>query len=194
MYEYQGFEKGKKRLLEIIQAKSYREGDFTLASGKKSSFYLDLKETTLNQEGIFLVGELLADLIAREKLAPFAVGGMTLGADPIATAVCLALGKRNLSAQSYIVRKQAKDHGTLAWIEGAKTFSAGASLVILEDVVTTGGSSLLAAEKIIAAGFKVSSVVSVMDREEGAQAAIEKAGMKFFSLCRLSELRGKNKG
>jgi orotate phosphoribosyltransferase len=190
MLRSEEFQKSKKTLLKIIKEKSYREGNFTLASGKKSNFYLDLKETTLNQEGIFLVGQLLAQLIVENKIIPYAVGGMTMGADPIATAVCLALRERGISSQSYIVRKQPKSHGTLAWVEGAKTYPAGAELVILEDVVTTGGSSLLAAEKLVEAGFKVVAVVSVMDREEGAREAIEGRGMAFFSLCSLSELRG----
>lgn len=194
MHRYENYSQSKQRLLEIIRKKSYREGKFTLASGKQSDFYLDLKETTLDQEGIFLAGELLAETLEKEGLSPHAVGGMTMGADPLATATCLAAGKRGIKVESYIVRKQPKDHGTLAWVEGAKTFPAGAELIILEDVVTTGGSSLKAADKLRESGFKPTAVITVMDREEGAQAAIEAAGLRFFSLCTLSELRKKSKG
>lgn len=90
---------------------------------------------------------------------------------------------------AFIVRKQPKDHGTLAWIEGAKTFPKGASLVVLEDVVTTGGSSLKAVEKLEEAGFKVAAIVTVVDRIEGGREVIEGRGIKFFSLCTLPEIR-----
>lgn len=136
----------------------------------------------------------MADLVAREKLTAFAAGGLTMGADPLATALCLAAGMRGLTMQSFIVRKQAKDHGTLAWIEGAKSFPPGAQLLVVEDVVTTGGSSLKAVEKLKEAGFGVSAIISVMDREEGGRALIEAAGVRFFSLCALRELPARNKG
>jgi orotate phosphoribosyltransferase len=184
----------KQKLLQIIKEKSYREGDFTLASGKKSKFYLDLKETTLHQEGICLVGKMFAQLIAEKKIRAFAVGGLTLGADPIATAACMAAAEKNIPLQSFIVRKQAKDHGTLAWIEGAKSYPQGAALLVVEDVATTGQSALKAVDKLIEAGFTIAAVVTVMDREEGAREAIEARGLKFFSLCNLSELPGKSKG
>ena len=188
MYKSHNASEAKARLCQIIKEKSYREGNFTLASGKQSKFYLDLKETTLNQEGIILCGMMMAELMERENFKPFAVGGMTLGADPLATALCMAAEQKNIKVQSYIVRKQPKDHGTLAWVEGAKTFPKNAGLVILEDVVTTGGSSLKAAEKLIEAGFKIDAVITVMDRLEGAREAIEARGFKFFSLCTLADL------
>jgi orotate phosphoribosyltransferase len=179
----------KERLIEILRSRSYREGDFTLASGKKSSFYLDVKESALHPEGAFLIGALVVDLIQRERLEPYAVGGMTLGADPLATAVSLAGFANGLAWPAFIVRKQPKDHGTLAWVEGAKTYPRGARLVVLEDVVTTGGSSLKAVEKLEEAGFTVPAVISVVDRLEGARETIEARGMKFFSLCTLREIR-----
>jgi len=179
----------KSRLLKIIKEKSYREGDFTLASGKKSSFYLDVKETALHPEGAFLIGTMILNTMLENKLDAYAVGGMTLGADPIATSVSLAAFANGISLPAFIVRKQPKDHGTLAWIEGAKTFPKGARLVVLEDVVTTGGSSLLAVEKLEEAGFKVVAILAVVDRLEGARPKIEKRGIKFFSLCDLLNLR-----
>lgn len=117
-----------------------------------------------------------------------------MGADPLATAVSIAAFAVGWSIPAFIVRKQPKDHGTLAWIEGAKTFPKGAKLVVLEDVVTTGGSSLKAVEKLEEAGFKVEAILTVVDRLEGARETIEAKGIKFFSLCDLREIRSGNKG
>jgi orotate phosphoribosyltransferase len=182
----------KKKLLQILKARSYREGEFTLASGKKSNFYLDVKETALDPEGAFLIGTLTVDLMQREGLNPFAVGGLTLGADPLATAVSLAGFANGLKIPAFIVRKEPKGHGTLSSIEGAKTYPKGAKLVILEDTATTGGSALKAVDKVVEAGFHVLAVISVVDREEGARQAIEARGLKFFSLCSLPEIRAEN--
>lgn len=179
----------KQRLIQILRDRSYREGDFTLASGKKSSFYLDVKETALDPEGAFLIGTLSVATMEEARLLPHAVGGLTLGADPLATAVSLAAFANGRRVPAFIVRKQPKDHGTLAWVEGAKTFPKGAELVVLEDVTTTGGSSLKAVEKLEEAGFKVSAIITVVDRVEGARAVIEERGLKFFSLCTLPEIR-----
>jgi orotate phosphoribosyltransferase len=185
--------KFKERLLQILRERSYREGEFTLASGKKSGFYLDVKETALHPEGAFLIGTLTVDLLAREGIKPHAVGGLTLGADPLATAVSLAAFAVGWQVPAFIVRKQPKEHGTLAWIEGAKTYPKGAELVVLEDVVTTGGSSLKAVEKLRDAGFRVPAIIAVVDRIEGGRDAIEGAGIKFFSLCTLPEIRSGNR-
>jgi orotate phosphoribosyltransferase len=151
-----------------------------------------VKETALYPEGASLIGELTVDLFEKEGMKPFAVGGLTLGADPLATTVSVAAFHKGKNIPAFIVRKQPKDHGTLAWIEGAKTFPKGAELVVLEDVVTTGGSSLKAVEKLVEAGFKVGAVVSVVDRLEGAKETIEGKGIKFFSLCSLPEIRSGN--
>jgi orotate phosphoribosyltransferase len=182
----------KGRLLRILRERSYREGDFTLASGRKSSFYLDVKETALDPEGAFLIGTLTVDLMAREGLKPHAVGGLTLGADPLATTVSLAAFANGLRIPAFIVRKEPKGHGTLSSIEGAKTFPPGANLLVLEDTATTGGSALKAVDRLREAGFKVEAVVSVVDREEGAREAITARGLKFFSLCSLPEIRSGN--
>lgn len=122
-------------------------------------------------------------------IKPYAVGGLTLGADPLATAVSIAFFSVDMTVPAFIVRKQPKEHGTLAWIEGAKTFPKGASLVVLEDVTTTGGSSLKAVEKLEEAGFKVTAILTVVDRQEGAREVIEGKGLKFLSLCTLSDIR-----
>jgi orotate phosphoribosyltransferase len=182
----------KKKLIAVLRERSYREGDFTLASGKKSSFYLDVKETALHPEGAFLIGTLAVEKLASAGIEPYAVGGLTLGADPLATSVSLAYFANGMAVPAFIVRKETKAHGTLAWIEGAKTFPKGAELVVLEDVATTGGSALKAVEKLEEAGFKVSAVLTVVDRLEGAKEVITARGLKFFSLCDLPEIRAGN--
>jgi orotate phosphoribosyltransferase len=183
-----------EKLREIILKKSYREGDFTLASGKKSSFYIDLKATTLSAEGAYLIGKAVMELhsqdTALKDLGIQAVGGMTLGADPLATAVSLASHARGLSWPAFIVRKTPKDHGTSRFIEGTENLSAGARVLVLEDVVTTGGSSLQAIERLREAGYVPVAVLTVVDRQQGGQEAFERAGVRLFSLLTLSELRG----
>lgn len=148
-----------------------------------------MKETALDPEGAFLIGTLAVEVLQRENLNPHGVGGLTLGADPLATSVSLAAFANGMRVPAFIVRKQPKDHGTLAWIEGAKTFPKGAELVVLEDVTTTGGSSLKAVEKLEEAGFRVSAIITVVDRLEGAREIIEGRGLKFFSLSTLPEIR-----
>ncbi|MGZ3650243.1 MAG: orotate phosphoribosyltransferase [Bdellovibrionota bacterium] len=180
----------KSSLVKVLRERSYREGDFTLASGKKSTFYLDVKETALSPEGAFMIGLLSVEALVNAGVKPYAVGGLTLGADPLATAVSIAFYTVGMNVPAFIVRKAPKDHGTLAWIEGAKTFPKGAELVVLEDVVTTGGSSLKAVEKLVEAGFKVSTILTVVDRLEGARKTIEAKGLKFISLCTLIDIRG----
>ena len=180
----------KASLVKVLRERSYREGDFTLASGKKSTFYLDVKETALSPEGAFMIGLLSVEALINAGLKPYAVGGLTLGADPLATSVSIAFYTVGMSVPAFIVRKQPKDHGTLAWIEGAKSFPKGAELVVLEDVVTTGGSSLKAVEKLEEAGFKVTAILTVVDRLEGARKTIEGRGLKFLSLCTLIDIRG----
>jgi orotate phosphoribosyltransferase len=179
----------KEKLLQILRERSYRKGEFTLASGRKSSFYLDVKETALDPEGAFLIGALAVDLLQREGLEPYAVGGLTLGADPLATAVSLAAFANGWKLPAFIVRKEPKGHGTLSSIEGAKTFPKGAPLLVLEDTATTGGSALKAVDRLLEAGFRVEAVLSIVDREEGAREAVEARGLKFFSLSSLREIR-----
>lgn len=130
----------------------------------------------------------------REGLHPHAVGGLTLGADPLATSVSLAAFANGVRIPAFLVRKEPKGHGTLSSIEGAKTYPKGAKLVVLEDTATTGGSALKAVDRLLEAGFDVDAVISVVDRNEGAKAAIESRGIKFFSLCSLPEIRSGSLG
>ncbi len=175
-------------LISLIRKLSYREGDFTLASGKKSKFYIDLKATTLHPEGAHLIGKLAVALARDEGIRVEGVGGLTLGADPLATAISLAARSENLVWPAFIVRKEPKDHGTARYIEGTENLRPGSELWVLEDVVTTGGSSQKAIERLREAGFKVNSVLTVVDREQGGREALEKLGVRLSSLVKFSEI------
>ena len=179
----------RDELIGLIRKLSYREGDFTLASGKKSSFYVDLKATTLHPEGAWLIGEVGVGAVLRAAFPIQAVGGLTLGADPIATAMSLAARARGKMWPAYIVRKEPKDHGTGKYIEGAENLPAGAKVLVLEDVVTTGGSSVKAVERLRAEGYQPLAVLTVVDREQGGAEAIRALGLEFLSLATLTEVR-----
>lgn len=181
------------KLLELIRKKSYREGDFTLASGQKSKFYIDMKATTLDPEGAVLIGELAiaacreAGLAGKDGIQ--AVGGLTLGADPIATAVSIASFHEKLHWPAYIVRKESKGHGTERYVEGVENLPKGARCLVLEDVVTTGGSSIKAIERLRAEGFNPIAVLTVVDREQGGAEKFREMGMKYVALVTLSQLK-----
>ncbi len=179
----------KSQLIKLVRKFSYREGDFTLASGKKSKFYVDLKATTLHPDGAYLIGETAFALLKREKLAVDAVGGLTLGADPMATAVSLSARAHGVIWPAFIVRKEPKDHGTGRYIEGSENLKPGAKVVVLEDVVTTGGSSLKAIERLREAGYHPVAVLTVIDREQGGAEAFRAVGVPLLSLGTLSEVQ-----
>ena len=172
------------RLAEVLRERSVLKGHFTLASGRTSHYYLDCRRTTLDPEGATLVGRCILDLIDREGLRPGAVGGLTLGADPIAAAVAVLSWQAGRPIPAFIVRKAAKDHGTGRRIEG--WLPQGSEVLIVEDVVTSGGSSLEAIAAVEAAGARVGAVVAVVDREEGGSKALER--YRFFSLFRAVDL------
>ena len=180
----------KSQLIELIRKVSYREGDFTLASGQKSTFYVDLKPTTLHPDGAYLIGKLAVEYVKSQGLQIDAVGGLTLGADPIATAVSLAAREVGLSWPAFIVRKEPKDHGTARYIEGVENLKPGARVLVLEDVVTTGGSSLKAIERLREAGYNPVAVLTVVDREQGGKEKFTAMGLGFVALARLGEVRG----
>ncbi len=183
-----------KKLKDLILKLSYREGDFVLASGKRSKFYIDLKATTLHPEGATLVGECFVDLfetlVAQKKIKATAVGGLTLGADPIATSVSIAAFRRGLFLPAFIVRKESKDHGTSRTIEGTENLKAHAPVIVLEDVVTTGGSSLKAVEHLRAAEYLVDTVFTIVDREQGGRENLSAQKLELYSLFTISELQG----
>lgn len=178
-----------RRLIKIIREKSYREGSFKLASGQTSPFYIDLKVTTLDPEGAELVGSLIVETLVESGISCEGVGGMTLGADPIATSVSLAARKKGLHWPAYIVRKEPKAHGTSKYLEGIENFKPGAKVLVVEDVVTTGGSSLKAIERIKESGLNPVAVITIVDREIGGADTFTKQGLKFFALTTLSQVQ-----
>jgi orotate phosphoribosyltransferase len=176
----------QQRLRELLRERSVTRGDFTLASGRRSSFYIDARRTTMSGEGLVVVGALgLARLVAR-GWAPDLVGGLTLGADPVAYAIAAAARTQGRSLDAFTVRKEAKAHGTGQRIEGC--FTPGAAVVIVEDVITTGRSAQEAIAAITAEGGRVLGVLAVVDREEGGRATLEQAGHPVEALVTATEL------
>jgi len=163
-------EKLKEQLLELIKQKALIRGDRVLASGKKSSFYIDGKQVTLDPQGLFLTAKLIHNMIVAVKAD--AIGGPTMGADPIAAAVCLLSSQSGHPQKAVLVRKEAKDHGTQKMIEGPE-LKEGDRVVVVEDVITTGGSVLKAIHAIEATKAKVVKVICLVDRDEGAAAKLE---------------------
>lgn len=179
----------KQNLKDLLSARSLRRGDFVLASGKHSDFYIDARLTTMSGEGLAVIGALGLDRVAARGWAPRAVGGLTLGADPVAYALAAAARGRGLPLDAFTVRKQAKTHGTGKRIEGC--FAAGMPVVIVEDVITTGGSAHEAIVAVESEGGRVLGVLAVVDREEGGRGVLEQAGYAVEALLTASELLGK---
>jgi orotate phosphoribosyltransferase len=180
----------RQRLKEILLEKSYRKGSFTLTSGKTSDFYIDGKQTTLSAEGAYLCGKLLFALLQQAPSRIDAVGGMTLGADPLVTAVSIASYLAAAPIPAFIVRKEAKGHGTASTIEGLNNIPAKGTVALVEDVVTTGGTLLKVIERVEAAGFKVGLVITVVERQEGGSEALARAGYRLEALFTRAELLG----
>lgn len=176
----------RDRLLRLLVERSLRLGDFVLASGARSGYYIDCRTSTTHAEGQFLVGRLGLELLEREGLAPAAVGGLTMGADPVAYAVAHASWLAGRPVNAFSVRKEPKEHGTGRRIEGC--FAAGDRVVVVEDVITSGGSALRACEAVAAEGGEVLGVLALVDREGGGREAVERAGHRVLSLFRVSEL------
>ncbi|NJB68044.1 orotate phosphoribosyltransferase [Desulfobaculum xiamenense] len=176
----------KKRLAKILLEKSYIEGEVTLTSGKKSDYYFDCKQTALHAEGSWLIGTLFLELLKDCDID--GVGGMTLGADPLVSAVTVLSHAQGRNLPGFIVRKQPKGHGTNQYLEGMSNFRPGSRVVLLEDVVTTGGTLLKAIERVRDAGLEIAGVLCVLDREEGGRANIENAGLELTSIFTRREL------
>lgn len=173
----------RQALLTLIREKALRFGEFTLASGKKASYYLDCKQVTLDAEGARLVGAGILELLADNL--PAAVGGMSIGADPISAAVLTIAGVEGKPLRGFMVRKEPKGHGTQKFLEGP--VQPGEEVVIVEDVVTTGGSSLLAIERCVDFGLKVREVIAIVDRMEGGKEAFAKAGYPLRTLATIQD-------
>lgn len=172
-------------LLDLFARFAYQEGDFLLSSGQKSSFYLNGKQVTLRANGALCVGKLLFSLLSNDVEA---VAGLTLGADPIVTAVSVVSALENRPVSALIIRKEAKGHGTKAYIEGPN-LNKNAKVVVLEDVVTTGKSAMLAVERLRDAGYQVEEVISLVDRQAGGDEFYQSQGLKFQSIFTLSQIQ-----
>lgn len=168
------YERHRARLLELLTRLSYEQREVTLSSGLKSNFYIDCKQTVLGAEGHFLVGSLFCRLLQERAPEVEAVGGLTMGADPLASAVSTMSYLSGRPLQAFYVRKEPKGHGTGQWLEGVKSLRQGMPVAILEDVVTTGGSALKAIERARAFGLKVAVILGLVDREEGGREALER--------------------
>jgi orotate phosphoribosyltransferase len=176
----------RSRLIALLQRDALRTGTFTLASGRTSHYYVDGRKVTLSAEGAALIGAGIFDLLAaRPEIT--ALGGLTLGADPIVGATLAVAGTRGATAlRGFLVRKEAKSHGTGQLIEGP--LEPGATVAIVDDVATTGGSSLQAALAVQALGCRVGQVIVVLDRLEGAAEAFARQGLSFCSLLTIRDL------
>jgi len=172
----------RAELMEIIREMSYEQREVTLASGRKSNFYFDGKQTTLHPRGSVLVGRAFYSALVNFSDKVDGVGGLTLGADPIATATSMISSLEGEPIPAFIIRKEPKGHGTGQWLEGRKNVLPGSKVVIVEDVVTTGGSSIKAIERAEAEGLVVLGVITLVDREEGGREAFEEKNVPFFAI------------
>ena len=179
----------KVNLLTLLAQKAYRFGDFSLASGKKSSHYVNCKPVSLSGEGLLSISSLFLKQIGADDSG---VAGLTLGADPLVSGVVILGSQSGIDLSGLIVRKEAKGYGTGAWLEGPLP-PKGSLITVLEDVVTTGGSSLKAVEKIRSEGYLVNRVLAIVDREEGGANAMAKAGLSLNSLFFLREIVERSK-
>ncbi len=180
----------KDELKAIIRELSYEEREVTLASGRKSNFYFDGKQTTLHSKGGLLVGKAFWDEVKQFGGQIDGVGGLTMGADPIATATSIAAQLDGHDVHAFIIRKEPKGHGTGQWLEGRKNLPPGSRVVIVEDVTTTGGSSLKAVERAQEEGLVVAGIVTLVDREEGARDAIEGSDQVLRAVFTRTEVVG----
>jgi orotate phosphoribosyltransferase len=187
----------KHRLAEIILERSFQYRDnppFTLASGKTSNYYFNCKTTTMDPEGMYLIGNILFEMLVDADVS--AAGGLTLGADPIANALSLISYQKKKPIKSFVVRKDAKNHGTKSGIEG--NITPGERVVIIDDVITTGGSTITAIEIAREAGLKVDRVIALVDREESGRENIKKYIDRIDAVLTRSEImkiyKGRPKG
>lgn len=176
----------RNTLKDLLLARSVQRGDFVLASGRRSTFYIDARRTTMSGDGLAVVGGLGLDRMAVRGWTPRAVGGLTLGADPVAYALALTARRRGQLLDAFTVRKQPKNHGTGKRIEGC--FTSGFPVVVVEDVLTTGSSARDAISAVESEGGHVLGVMAVVDRQEGGREAIERAGYPVEAFLTVSDL------
>jgi orotate phosphoribosyltransferase len=173
-------------LIGLLAERSARRGHFVLASGRESTLYIDARLTTMSPDGLALIGSLGLSSLQATNWAIDAVGGLTLGADPVSYAIAYASANTNKPVRAFTVRKEIKTHGTGRLIEGP--FKKGDHVAVVEDVITTGASALRAVEAIKEAGGVVSGVLALVDREEGGKEALEANGLSVIALVRASEI------
>jgi orotate phosphoribosyltransferase len=173
-------------LLTLLCQLAYQEGDFTLSSGQQSTYYINCKPVTLHPYGALVTGKLLLPLLA---VGTQGVAGLTLGADPIVSSVSVVSAFGQQPVFALIIRKEAKGHGTQAYIEGPVV--EGATVAVLEDVVTTGKSALTAVQRLRDAGYQVNQVISLVDRQQGGAELYASAGLEFVSLFNIKDLQAK---
>jgi orotate phosphoribosyltransferase len=177
----------KPRLVELVKELAVVHGKVTLSSGIEADYYVDLRRATLHHEAAPLIGKVMLDLIDSANLGHIdAVGGLTMGADPVATAILHQAAFRGRVLNAFVVRKQAKQHGMGRQVEGPDV--SGKNVVVLEDTSTTGASPLTAAEALQSAGANVLAIATVVDRNTGAKEAIESKGFRYYSAISLSDL------
>lgn len=175
----------RQLLLDLFCQLAYKEGDFVLSSGKSSSYYINGKQVTLHPQGALAVGRLLLSHLPTDTDA---VAGLTLGADPIVSAVSVVSAYENRPIPALIVRKESKGHGTMAYIEGP-SLPAGAKVIVLEDVVTTGQSAMKAVERLCEAGYSVEQVIALVDRQQGGAELYQSVGLKFEAVFTIQEIQ-----
>lgn len=169
----------KEKLKGLIARDAVKFGKFILSSGKESDIYVDLRKVTLNPEGAILIGEVVSEMI--KDVDGDAIGGMTMGADPIALAAAMKSFEKGRRINAIVVRKEQKAHGTMNWVEGP--VAKGQKVIVVEDVITTGGSAIKAIDRLRENGFIVDTVVAIFDRMEGGREAIEAKGCRVFSVA-----------
>ena len=176
----------KRRLARLLVEKSYREGDFVLASGRRSDYYFDCRVTALHAEGSWLIGTLFNHMLSEMDIK--GVGGMTMGADPLVAATTVISHEQGRPLNGLLVRKEAKGHGTGQFVEGLGNFNTGDRVAMLEDVVTTGGSLLKACDRIRDAGLSIVAVCAILEGEEGGREKLREAGYDLLALFTRAEL------
>lgn len=174
------------QLVALLIGQSLKLGEFTLASGRKSRYYIDARPTTMSAEGLEIIGRLGVDMIRGAGWSPSLVGGLTLGADPVAYAIAVASRQSPPELNAFVVRKEPKDHGTGRRIEGC--FAPGAAVVVVEDVITSGGSAMEAIRAVEDAGGRVVGVLAVVDRLEGGRDSIESGGYSVETMVTIRDL------
>ena len=186
LYQQRNMIETREDFLALLKEDAYKKGDFKLSSGKKSEHYVNCKPVTLQGDALMFISWCMLECLEEDCDA---IGGLTLGADPLVAGVAMVSAIEERYLDGLIVRKEPKGHGTKAWIEGP-TLAPGAKVTVLEDVITTGGSAIQAAEKLRDAGYVVENVVAIINRQEGTEAddAMDDANLNLISLFKLEEL------